>query len=264
MGKLKIANRPGRLFAVAIFLFTTYIAIYFGNVAFNFQLLFPFRFHFGLTPSKGFVFILTNLCYQIYCAGFILTLYTIHSRLAIMTNFLQKHEKENTESLEERVKFAAIFVDKICEVLEATKFCFAFNNTTYLLEYLFFTVQANFSLISYYLSTQSGPFDYIHVMMNVSWSFCLSYFVIWTFILSEMIKRDGKRFEKVVQNLVSKDYSQLRIHKAVQLLQLQLHHRRPIVEWDIFTIDAKLGFQLWGICLSYLIIVVQFEFMNLE
>lgn len=262
MRKLNIKSRPGRFFAVALFLYSGYTAIFIGNLTINYILTKPFHSNLEIDKITGLFFFLNSFSYEIYCVGFMITLYTIYNRLALINDFLQTQEDSNEENAEKAFKTVAMFIDKICEVLESTKFCFALNNIIYIFQYLFFSVLGIYSFISFYYSQQIGTFYNVYVIMNLLWGFYYFLFIFWTFFFSEMIKREGKRTEKLLQKLICKNDQMT--HRAAQLLHLQLHHRRPIVEWGIFTIDAKAAFHFWGLSFSYLIIILQFEFKSLN
>lgn len=83
------------------------------------------------------LFIVNSLTYQSYITVAMLTIYSIHLRLNAITNFLKTLQKNESyrgrKFVLEKIKIAAILVDKSCDILEAVKVCYSVNNIYYIL-----------------------------------------------------------------------------------------------------------------------------------
>lgn len=225
----------------------------------------PLRDEFNVNLKSGF-YLISSISYQSYLIGFMLVLYTIYFRISLINGFLRKLEDENcinSKDISKNLHKVARIMDQISDTLEATKISYCINTVMVLNQFIFFYILSHYSLISYYFSFDASVFDLTFSIISLAWCGYYTPFTFWTFRYSNMIKKEGKTFEALIQNLVYK-CDDPDVYRKVQLIHLQMFHRGPTVESGGFTIDNKLSFSFMCVCFSYLIIIIQFELKSLN
>lgn len=216
------------------------------------------------TNVTSAVYFLNVVAYQNYAIGFMLTIYKIRLLLSDVCQLLETGEKHSTgttnQEMLDDLKDFAVMIDKICDCLERLKIGYTVNTVGFLMHFSFFTILNVYSVLSYFLKANVGIHDMHHCILTTSWEIYYAPFVVWTFVISNLIISEGKRIGIIIRKLCYKSQHKEKFQKRASILLLQLHHRPPLVSCGVFVIDWKLLFQLIGACFSYLVIIIQFEF----
>lgn len=216
---------------------------------------------------KGFLYAINIITYLTYSVGYMLLLYLIYSRLCLINKFVRKIADNDCEKNEAKIvddlKRARILIDTVCDYLEVVKKCYTISNIVNIIQYSFFAILGIYGLISYFAQPNSIISDLAYSLLTIVWIAYYTPFVAWVFVVANLIIKEGKRTEVLVQRIMcKKQRKHSKIHKKVQIILMQLHHRRPVIECGVFIIDWKFLFYTLGVCFSYLVIIIQFEFKN--
>lgn len=203
---------------------------------------------------------ITYINYESFC---LMTIFVVYFRLNQVRKFLS-FEFENQNNFREKnllkaLKSVADVVDKLCDAVESIKFCHTINLVDYTLHYLMLVIFSVYGASSYVFRQNSTKNDKIFALMTLTWTALYTPFIIFLFLISNMIKGITKSIENTIQSILNKRNLDLKTRKTAQLLFLQLHHRRPLISCGFFVIDWYLLFYLIGIGYSYLVIITQFE-----
>lgn len=198
---------------------------------------------------------------QAYFNGGMMTGYVIHNRLAIMNQFIKKSadtELQMKNELLKVLKTASVFMDKMCDIMESIKRTSSASLVFFLLQEVYFTVLSIYSFVAYVFNEDAHEVDRILFVSSVNWCFYFFTFNLFIFYYSHKIKQEGHRFEAIIDQFSYKTNLK-EIHQKIQLIHLQMKHRRPIIQCGVFAIDPKLAFELMAMVFSYMIIILQFD-----
>lgn len=211
----------------------------------------------------GIFFTFNAVAYQNYCSIHICIIYVVYLRLSLISNFLntvgKNQQNFSVEDILKKLKVCAELVDKVCDTLESIKFCYTVNTVNYILHYSFYTIISLYSIVSYTFRTNATRSDLIYVLLNISWNIYFAPFFICLFLLSNCIKKLGKKIESQIHKILSESRHELKVYKRANMILMQLSHERPLVSCGVFVIDWYLLFFFMDLCFSYLVIAVQFE-----
>lgn len=254
-----MSGHPRKLFFATATVFIGYYVIFAANLVISYlstSLL--YEDNSKTKYSKVLILNVTMLTYQGYACGSMITFYIIHSRLAIMNDFIEKSKIAQNRELLKVLKIASIFNDKVCDTLESIKVTSSISTAMYCIQGSFFAVLSNYSFISYHSNKDATLADKVFFITVSNWSTYYSVFLFWTCYYSYELEKEGERFKTIAQSFLAST-SRKEFHKRVQLIHLQLLHRRPRVECGLFNIDPKVQFYFASLCFSYIIIIVQFD-----
>ena len=203
---------------------------------------------------------ITYFNYESIC---LVTIFIIYFRLNQVKKFLSfefgNQNNFSEENLLKALRSVADVVDKLCDAVESIKFCHTINFVDYILHYLMLAILSIYGGSSYFFRQNSTKHDQIFSLLALTWTALYTPFIIFLFLISNMIKGITKSIENTIQSILNKTNLDLKTRKTAQLLFLQLHHRRPLISCGIFVVDWYLLFHLLGIGCSYLVIITQFE-----
>lgn len=225
----------------------------------------PFVARLDVDLRKSFFAIVNTLSFQFYSTGFMTILYIVHYRLSQINQHIEEiMQAMSIQEICDDIRTIARCVHQICNVLDLTKFCYTFNNVSYLLHFCFHTILCIYSFISYFSKEEKTSIDLSYALLKLLFELFYSPFVIWTFIYASRINSEGKRMEVLVQKMSTKFHLNENIRKDSQILNMQLGHCKPIVGHGLFEIDLKLLFCGMCACFSYLIVIVQSEIKQFD
>lgn len=251
---------------ISWFLVSTLILVFcsfaFNNEAENATNLTP------LTLSTIIILSVNSVTYQSFVIVQMLIIYLVYLRLVAIDDFLKQPEANgkvlNTEIILNKVKIAAILVDKICDALEAIKVCYTMNNIYYILSYSFYTIFFVYGVASYCFAINSSRMELTFTLMSLVWNTYYAPFIIWLFVFGNRITKAGKNIEDQLQIILVRNFKETAVCKKTTLVFMQISHRRPIITCGIFNIDWYFLFCVIGICFSYVVIIVQFELKSFD
>ena len=267
MQELKINVNHKKVLTVTILTFTFYIVLFCLTTTFSYYYTSPIREEISIDNNeiRGIFFILTVLLFQNNAIVYMITLYIIYTRLSLICGFLEKLSTNHETSFEEvvgKLKSIAKFVDRISDTLDLMKVCYTIRISVHVVHFTFNTVLSVYGFISYFLKSQSTYMDFAFGCITLQWEIYYAPFFIWVFIFSNLIQRKGKRISMKMLQVLSKKNRSRTINKRTRLINMQLHHRRILIECGVFVVDWKLFSLVVSSALSYLLIIVQFEFKN--
>lgn len=258
-----IKPNPIKLFLAMCLVVGGNILMFIVLLAIHALLLKDIRQQVSSGETVGILFAINAVAYQNFVMINMITIYLIYLRFSEIIDFLKTIEKnlEETETQEilKSLKTCAELIDKVCDVLESIKLCYVINTVTYILHFSFFTVFTIYAIISYLVRKTSTEYDWIYTLLTLTWDVYYSPFVIWVVLMSNWIKNAGRRIERRCQMILHKSRHDVKIYKTTELILMQLEHRRPLISCGVFVIDWYFLFYMMELCLSYLVIIVQFE-----
>lgn len=262
MQKMKINANHKKAFVIAASLFFFQLLLFLSNSFFGFLILRPVRSKLSPNVTKGTVFGISALLFQNSAVVYMITLYAIYYRLCLANEFLAKlnnDKKISEKDVVKKVKNISAFIDKICDTLELMKICYSIKLIAYALHFLFYNILCIYGWICYFFRGQSSYFDLVHCSLTFFWEIYYAPFFIWVFLFSDLIQQEGRRLIMVL-NRISQNGRSIRIEKRITLTIMQINNRQYLIECGIFVINWKFLFVFMGICFSYLLIIMQFEF----
>lgn len=259
---MKLDLQYQKLLKVVRIIFVLYTVLFLAVSCTNQVIMKPLQ-HL-LTASKGILFMVNAFVFENNSIGYILILYIIHFRLSQLNGFIEKASsgKYSTKQTLRSLKSLSLSLNRICEILEGLKFFYSINNIAYLTHYAVYSLLSIYGFISYFFQSGSTSFDLRIALFTLSWELYYTPFIVWIFTLAGEIKTENVRTEKLLQRLLSNNYLKPKVLKRIKLLTLQLEHQSPAVEHGMFVIDWKLLFGGMCACVSYLVIIIQFEIIT--
>lgn len=211
------------------------------------------------------VYMFSFISYHNFNAVYMSIIFAAFSQLKATREFLGDSQKKLRISDEkttiENLNVVAVFVDQICEELEAISFCYLINTVLLLLQVSSIVVLGSYGYVSYFIRSNPKEMDLIYGFSTCMWALCLMPFLVWQFLVSHWIKKEGDMIEVILINYTANEnfkWNQ-KVFKKTQLMNLQLQHRRPIISCGGFVIDWSLMFGLITAGFSYFVIIIQFE-----
>jgi hypothetical protein len=193
--------------------------------------------------------------YEVFNSMYMMSFYLINFRLNKFTEFIKKPRQNRFHILQTCSKF----IDKVCETLESIKFSYTINTLTYIFHFCFFTTMSVYSIISLLCRKTWSEYDATFTYLTIAWNIIYSPFFIWVFAMSALMKISEKELENRIQDILNQNDQTLLILKKAEILNLQLYHQKPMNSCGLFVVDLHLLFSLASMFLSYLIIIIQFE-----
>lgn len=196
--------------------------------------------------------------------GYLLILSALLSRMRSFNLHIKELRSIKIESEQiAKMRSAAILLDKTCDTLEFVKICYSINTLTSFVHLAFSSVLCSYSMVSYLLREDANDFDLIFMMISIGWQLYNTPILVSMFIFPALIENEGKKTENSLDELLLKaQRTYTKAHKILEIVNLQLHHRRPIIECGIFEVTWKLLFLGIVACTSYVVIILQFEFLS--
>lgn len=204
-----------------------------------------------------------NFTYENFLIGFLVIIYQINLFLEVIEKFLDQvlsnKETYSVEEIEKLLLLVKTLMIKICDALENITHCYLSNTYAFLNYFALFNVFSIYGFVALYMRDSSST-DLIFSCVAAFWTLYNSIFFIFTFVVSNWIKKKGRNIEAKSFNLLCKFGFSPKICKSVVNLSLQLEHRRPMFSCAFFVVDWKLLLHLLGFCFTYIIILIQFEY----
>lgn len=205
------------------------------------------------------------LSFGLFSSSFMAILYIARFRLTQMNELIEKMtQKTCVDRITHQLACISRCVNQICDVLDATKFCYTFNNVGYLLHFFFHSILSIYGLVSYFFKKEKKFNELAHFSLGFAFECYYGLLVVWMFLYAHLIKSDGERMEALILKLATRFCLNKNFQRPAGMLSLQLGHRKPIVEHGLFEVDQKLLFGGMCACFSYLIIIIQFEIQLLN
>lgn len=259
MKKLNIDAKPHRLFFIVVVTFTLYTLLVLINFAVHYSIINPIRQHFTISLAKGIFFFINTLTFQNYATCYMLVVYEVYKRLTYINTFLLKIVEEEDENILRDLGIVANFLDKTSDCLGFIKFFYTINTACYLFNFAFFTILLIYGLISCIFQDNTTNLEISYCLLTLVWEVFYAPCVIWTLLVGCGIKREGKFFETNIHKLLLEIRQSKKVERKINLIILQLQHRRPMIENGFFVIEWKIVLSFAALCFSYLVIILQFE-----
>lgn len=215
---------------------------------------------------SAILFPINALAAQNNSLAYMLTIYSIYHQLSLLNEFLRilaSDELKSDRDIDIEMRLVARIVDKLCDILETLKIVFSVSNIIYVFFFAMYFILVMYSAISYFIQDKATQADLSYSCFGIVWGLYYSPFIIWSFVVSSLIVREGRKIESSFQKILFKNRIDLKIYRRVELLSLQLEHRHPDIDWGMYKIDWKFLSYLIGLCCSYIVIIVQFEFKGM-
>lgn len=221
---------------------------------------------YNIKPFEGFLMATNLFLYQHNTISYVLITFAVYYRMKVMKLLIAKEEPQNLRSTRSsiRMKKLAIYLDKVCDLLEFVKICYSMNAVMSFLAMTFNLILCVYSIVSSAMRTDANFGDYSFMLMSIAWGIYYMPFLICMFVVPFLITKNGEEIEALISEiLVKTEIHDKTAHKVFQILSLQLYHRRPRVEFGVFIIDWKLLLLGIGVCFTYVVIILQFELSSI-
>jgi hypothetical protein len=212
----------------------------------------------------AFAFMFNTCSYEFFNHSYLLSIYLVNLRLSGVVDFIKSTRNKDPATKLRNLKTCSFLVGKLCDVQELTKFYFTINTFSTITHFLYFTIITFYSVISTLFRKTQSKYDAAYALISISWNISYLPFFVCTFVISNSIKKVKENIQKgIFENFKQNPYD-LKIQKRIQLIFLQLHHQYPINSCGFFVIDYYLLFHLFTMFISYLIIIIQFEWITFD
>jgi len=226
-------------------------------------IVWPIRENIKMKPIQATILFFNVFLYQNNILAYIMMLFVIYYRLSALIESIDYLNKENQEFSLKDLRFSMIFLDKVCDTLDMLTTCYTVSSIVYLTHFIFHLTFTAYGIISYSSRNDLTYVDFIFVFLTSIWQAYNFPFVISILIFSYLIPKKGKEVETAVNNILLKSsLPNIKFHTMVQTMSLQSFHRQPVIDYGIFEINWKLVFSALASSISYLVIIVQFELLN--
>lgn len=261
--KKLVLRRNEKLHRSVILFFTAYAAIYVMCNMVSFILVAAGEDRIIDTDAMDNVFLFINtLTYQNFFIGFVAIIYEIYLFLDVIDSFLDQILKADDASgngILEMLWLVKILLDKICHALQKVTRCYVINTFAFIIYFSFFNIFCLYGIVSFFLPGATST-DFVFWMLALLWTVYNSWFFAGTFIIASWIERKGQTIEAKCYKILYKFQISDDVSKSVQNLSMQLNHQTPIFSCALFVVDWKYFFYNIGLCFTYIVIILQFEF----
>lgn len=226
-------------------------------------LAWPLRENIKIKPIQAAILFSNVFLYENNILAYIMMLFVIYHRLTTLTESIKYLCRENQEYSSKDMKFSLIFLDKVCDTLDMLKTCYTIDSIVYLTHFAFHLTFTAYGIISYSFRNDVTYIDFTFVFLTIIWQIYHVPFVFSILIFSYLISKRGKEVETILNNITLKSFHRnIKFHAMTQTMSLQLYHRQPVIDYGVFEINWKLVFGALVSSISYLVIIVQFELIN--
>lgn len=262
MQQLKIKASHSRAFLISVSLFALQFLIFILNAIITNYLLEPIDEELRLGLNKGVIFGISGFLFQNSAVVYMITLNSIYYRLHLANGFLEElmnDTKISEKEVVEKLKRISVFIDRIGDTLDFMKICYTIKIIVYKMHFLFYSILCIYGWICYFFQGQSSYLEFVNCCITLLWQIYYMPCFIWVFLFSNLIEREGRKF-KMLTSQISQKWRNTKVYKRARQSGMQLYHRGILIECGICVIDWKFLFVLMGLCFSYLLIIMQFEF----
>jgi 7tm Chemosensory receptor len=260
MDQLNIPIQSKKLLLGSITVFTiNFITL---NIigAVNFLVILPNDKSFATSKIEGLLVGINFFTVQNNALLFLMTLYLVQSRLSKINEYLKQQHHSQGEQVTS-LRTVAKFLDRICDTVESIRYCQTVNAIIYLGQFCFYTILLFYGYTCKIFQPSARINETHFVLISTIMEIYQGSLVIFIFWLAHCIRRESKISEILIQQLSYGREQDVRDLRAAQIVLLQLTHRAPSISCGLFVVDWKLLLGMFALCFSYLIIIVQFEFM---
>lgn len=259
---MMIDTQPRKMFLIATSTYAGYFLLFVNHLFLNLALTHSIKEQMRLDSVTVILYCVNSLTYQNYTIGYMLTIYVIYFRLSLVRRFLETLEGKDLK-IKHDLKNVALIVDRICDSLESTKFGYTINTVVYILHFAFFSILLVYSCLSYIFRAPSGDIDLLYSELAIAWEIYYAPLIVWIFLYSNSIQKEAQKIANLVHKLLHVNQIDAKTYERCKVIFMQMQHRHPEMSCGVFVVDLKLMFYLLGVCFSYLVIIVQFEFKEL-
>ncbi|EAT37766.2 AAEL010278-PA, partial [Aedes aegypti] len=209
-------------------------------------------------------------CYQTMAAITIVLLTTISKRFAILNAKMEEHVKNylmvpnKVENRRRRIRQFALMHAMLSDAIRLFNSCFSKQITFALGCAFIFILFAVFGLIHAYAAVTANPDTFKVAIGNVLFSGFFQLFLFQLLVYSNRLNYECKRCSVIIQKVVSYGQYDRTILKECRHFSLQLMHHAPSVSCGMFDFDWALCYTMAGSITTYLVILLQFDFVNLK
>ena len=264
MDELKIKSNYKKNYIITAKLFLLHVFIFHFNTLVGFFVMQPVRDSVKPNVTKGFVFGTNLVFFQNNAIVYMIVIYAIHDRLSLVQVFLEslKNDCEVTEKeVVRKLRRISVFIDKIGDTLDTMKICYTILIFIAINYFTFYTILSIYGSISFAF-IHSSYLDFAFCCVTLVWEFYYAPFFFWIFMFSSLIQREAKEIQLTVSKIAVK-WRNKKICRRANLINMQLSHRRLLIECALFLVNWKFFFTFIGICFSYLVIIIQFELKDI-
>lgn len=263
MKSLKVDGKHFHLFTIAIRVFAFGLVLFILNKVGTFIFLSPVAVNMRTENTKDVFNTLNTVGFLSYAYVYFMLIYSIYFRLNILSKFVDElgsDERKSDNEVSKALRTVSIIVDKFCDLLETIKLCYTISTVIFIFHFLLFSILSVFGIINYIFQPNSTSLDLSYSLLTLVWEIYYTPFMVSIIALAFLIKRKGEKIRQSIQKMLFGNRRSLLINERANLISLQLFHRGPSIEVGVFAIDFKLVFTMLGLCFSYLVIIIQFEF----
>lgn len=262
MKRLNININHKNNLAITVTIFSLYFIFFLFNVSLSYFIITPVRAQIVSNTFNGSLFAVNVAFFQNNAVAYMVIVYMLYSRLSSIRRYLNALDSKSHEMILPTLNEISFLVDKICDTLDLMKICYTIKLLGYVLHFTFYTVLGIYGYLSYFYNSSPSYLDLAFCSMTLMWEIYYAPFFIWILVFSNLIEREGEKIEMSAHN-ISEKFPGVKIIKRVNLIAMQCHHRRLLIECGVYVIDWKLLFVMFGSVYSFLLIIIQFEFNNI-
>lgn len=211
--------------------------------------------------SFEFLFLINYFFYMALNITYVLVLLAVYARLHGINLYLEQQIKDViivNDEICSLIKMAARLYDKICDSTELINSYFSFNMISSCIQFTFVIIFFSFGIFHHLVDVNSNNNQLLYSVVTFTWILYFSMPVVWIIIISSWIKNESELIVQLFHKL-----SMLRNHKSiirnVELVTLQMFHRKPLISCVLFDIDWTLALSIFGTTISYVVILIQFD-----
>lgn len=205
--------------------------------------------------------LIDNIAYQNFFLGFMISLYSIYFTLDVIGSWLKSVVKQDIAKEKNDVqvlRLVSALIDSLCDVMEVGQKSNRMNIVFFVHYFALLGVICTYCSIFFVVFESNAEFLAFFSMAAIWISYNFMFFA-WTFIFSSLIKKKCQVIELTCIKFLTRSDSTPKIDTSVQLISLQLYHRKLIFSCKMFNVDWIFLFHLIAESFSYLVIIFQFD-----
>ncbi|XP_055543586.1 putative gustatory receptor 28b [Wyeomyia smithii] len=243
---------------IPVFMFTITTYMYFFETSFAVARLFPD--FIMIVPSLRAI-----LISEIHSCYLMLTLLSLRNRFAVLNETIKQHFQtvDNTEYYDRIIRNFADLHDLLSDTVEIYNSCFSVQAMILLTANFGFTLFALFGVVH---ATASRADE---ITLQVAWSNTIFAVIPMSFLLqmvlySGLVHCECKQTAVLIHKVISNGEHSRKIFRELRGFSQQLQHHAPKVSCKVFNFDWTLFYTLASSLTTYLVILVQFDLINLN
>ncbi|EJY57861.1 AAEL017364-PA, partial [Aedes aegypti] len=201
-------------------------------------------------------------CYQTLASTTILQLTTIGKRFAVLNTKMEDNLDGYAMNPRRKIRQIALTHAMLSDTIRLFNTCFSKQITFAMGCGFMFNLFAIFALIHAYAATTADSATYSVARSNMLFSEFFQSFIFQLVVFSNRLNYECKRCSIIAQKAVSYGQYDRTFVRECKMFSQQLMHHSPCVSSGLFDFDWTLCYTMIGSLATYLVILLQFDFVN--